>query len=213
MLMALLAISSAQALPFRSELNRANDLYRRALYESAEAKYNGIVEKTKDEKALFDLGDALYRQNKFDESGKLFEQITKEASDRALKEKAFYNLGNSQFRREDYQGAVNSYEQALKLAPNDDDSKYNLELAKKLLKMPKQNRPKQNNKQKNDKDKNNKGKGEKGKGEQRKQPQPSKGGQGMNKEDAERILQGLSNNEKHRAKRVKAGEGKNEYDW
>ena len=70
--------------------------------------------------------------------------------------------------------------------------------------MPK--KPKQNQPQKPEE---NKKPGEK---KPKQQPQPTNKN-GMSKEDAERILQGLSNDEKHKAKRLKAGPGKPDRDW
>ncbi|HVN67738.1 MAG TPA: tetratricopeptide repeat protein [Candidatus Sulfotelmatobacter sp.] len=195
----------AEALPFRSEINRGNDLYKRGLFDQAEKKYDLALKKRTDKRALYDLGDALYQQAKYAESEKTFGLLTAEAQNSKLREAALYNLGNAQFRQENYEGAVRSYEEALKIIPNDEDARYNLELAKKMLKMPKQKRPKQDRNQKDKEKEKDKDKAQK--------PQPQQNKQGLSKEDAERILQGISGNEKHKAKLAKGKGGNNDKDW
>ncbi|OGC12179.1 hypothetical protein A3K48_06920 [candidate division WOR-1 bacterium RIFOXYA12_FULL_52_29] len=196
-------ITAVHALPFESRLNKGNGFYDRGLFDRAQNVYESILARKKDPLAKYNLGNALYRQGKYAESEKIFETVSGEAADKGLVHKALYNKGNAQFRQENYEGAVNSYEQALKFKDKDQDTLYNLALAKKLLKMPKNQRPKQN-KQKQQQQKK----------PQQKQPQsePQKKN-GLNKQDAERILQGLGNNEKHQGKRKNGkGAGSGE-DW
>lgn len=198
-----LVASQAAALPFRSDLNKGNDHYRKGEYSQAQDKYNKILEKKSSElKARFNLGDALYKQGKFSESENIFSALTSEAQDVKLKEPSFYNMGNAQFRQENYAGAVQAYEAALKIDPKDEDARYNLALAQKMLKMPKKEKEKQ--------------KAEKQKSRQEKDKEKAKAQektQKLNREDAERILQGINGNEKHKAPKVKAGKGNNEKDW
>jgi len=207
----LLLITSSHALPFASKLNRGNGLYDRGLFDRAQNVYEGILAKKNDPLAKYNLGNALFRQGKFAEAEKLFAAVSGEAG---LRPRALYNLGNAEFRQENYEGAVRSYEEALKAKPNDEDTLYNMALAKKLMNMPKQQRPKQNkqdNKQGRQKQKPPPKDQDKKQQEKQQQQQPSK--QGMNKEDANRILQGLGDNEKHKGKQVKGRGAGNGEDW
>lgn len=209
------------ALPFRSELNRGNDFYKKGNYSKAEDVYGKILSKKKNDlKARFNSGDSLYKEGRFSESAEVFKSLTDKSIDKNLREKAFYNLGNSFFQQEDYKSAIGAYEEALKIDPKDTDAQSNLELAKKMLAMPKQKKDKKNDKKNNkqnkddeknkqkqndDKDKN------KDKGNQ-KQEQPKPGQ--MSKEDALRILNALDDKEKHKAQKLKAGRGfGNGKDW
>jgi Ca-activated chloride channel family protein len=207
----LLFITASHALPFASQLNRGNGLYDRGLFDRAQNVYEGMLAKKNDPLAKYNLGNALYRQGKFADAEKAFAAVSGEAG---LAPRALYNLGNAEFRQEDYEGAVRSYEDALKAKPNDEDTLYNLALAKKLLNLPKQQRPKQNKQDKKqgqrkqkpqpkDQDKKQPG--------QRKQRQQNK--QGMNKEDANRILQSIGNNEKHKGKQVNGRGAGGAEDW
>ncbi|KAF0133003.1 MAG: tetratricopeptide repeat protein [Candidatus Saganbacteria bacterium] len=185
------------ALPFENDITKGNRFYNKGEYDKAGETYLKKLESRKNDIALFNYGDALYKQGKFAESEKVFNTLTQEARDEKLKEKAFYNQGNAQFRQENYQGAVDSYSNALKIDPNDKDAAYNLALAKKQ-------RPKQ--KQGQDKRETLPA------GRQEKQKQ-EKSKKGMSKEDAERILQGISSDEKHKGKKVKGKGAGNGPDW
>jgi tetratricopeptide (TPR) repeat protein len=229
----------AFALPFRSDLNRGNDLYKKGEYSQAGNVYNKILgKKANDQKAKFNLGDSLYKEGKYQESRIIFEDLAKNAADKNLREKSFYNMGNSFFKQEDYKGAIGAYEEALKIDPKDKDAQFNLELAKKMLTMPKQqkdkqkdkddqqkkddekNKKQQDNKSDNkdkdkdkDKDKNKEQDKDKQKEQEQNQQQQTKPGQ-MSKEDALRILKALDDQEKHKTQKMKAGRGKADVkDW
>ena len=95
--------------------------------------------------------------------------------DLQLQERAYYNLGNTEYRLgtetptpdkklANWEHAVGSYESALKLNPNDQDAKFNLEVVKKKLeeleKQQQQNKDK-NKDQGKDKDKDKQDKDDK----------------------------------------------------
>lgn len=201
-LLFILMVSQASALPFRAELNRGNDLYTKGKYSQAQQVYNRIIaSKPDNQKAKFNLGNALYREGRYQESQSRFESLTSKAVNNRLREKAFYNLGNSLFKQEDYKSAIHSYEEALKIDPKDKDAKFNLELAKKMLAMQKQ----KNKKQKEPLKKKDSGK--------KKAEHQQKTGQ-MSKEDALRLLNALEDNQRHKAQRIETGKGKtNVKDW
>lgn len=216
-----LSASQATALPFRSDLNKGNDLYQKGKYSQAQEMYNNILKKrANDQKAKFNAGDSLYKQGKYKESQKMFEFLTKEDKvKKDLRQKSFYNLGNSFFKQEDYQAAINAYEQALKLNPKDKEAQFNLTLAKKMLVMPRQERKnqkekegKEQGKKKNEQKEKERQKKEERKDKDNRQPGPKAGE--MSKEDALRILRALEDQEKHKAQRVEAGKEKaNDKDW
>ena len=217
--------NNAFALPFRSELNRGNDFYKKGNYSQAQDAYGKILEKKQsDQKARFNLGDSLYKEGRFRESEEVFRSLTDKSVNKDLREKAFYNLGNSFFRQEDYKSAICAYEEALKIDPKDKDAQFNLELAKKMLAMPKQKKDDKNDKQKDKQQKNDEKKkteqkqkddksGNKDKDREQKQQEQQKPGQ-MSKEDALRILNALEDKEKHKDQKLKTGRGIiNGKDW
>jgi Ca-activated chloride channel homolog len=218
-LLSLFALSpGAFALPFRSDLNRGNDLYKKGDYPQAGQVYNKILQKkANDQKAKFNLGDSLYKEGEYKESQTVFEELSKKAIDKNLRHASYYNLGNSFFKQEDYKSAIGAYEEALKIDPKDKDAQFNLALAKKMLTMPKQQKDKQQNKDQNKKQKPDDKSGKKdqdkdkeGKQNQQKQPKPGQ----MSKEDAMRILNALDDQEKHKTQKTKTGRGNGDVkDW
>ncbi|MGP8152907.1 MAG: tetratricopeptide repeat protein [Smithella sp.] len=217
---------NAFALPFRSELNRGNDLYKKGGYSQAGQIYGNILEKKKnDRKARFNLGDSLYKEGRYKESEAVFKSLTDKSVAKDLRQKVFYNLGNSFFRQEDYKSAIDAYEESLKIDPKDKDAQFNLDLAKKMLAMPKQDKEKQRkdeeqkkkdrsqdkNQNKNkDQDKNRDKDNNKSNNKEEKQLKPGQ----MSKEDAMRILYALEDKEKHKDQKLKAGRGRGDVkDW
>jgi tetratricopeptide (TPR) repeat protein len=198
------------ALPFESAVAKGNRFYHKTEYEKAEEIYKKANEIKKTALLKFNLSDALYKQGRFSESENIFSALTSEAQDVRLREQSFYNMGNAQFRQENYAGAVQAYEAALKIDPKDEDARYNLTLAKKMLKMPKKEREKQKQQQKKKEEQKKQDK-EKDKTKSPAKETPKE--QKLNREDAERILQGINGSEKHKAQKVKAGKGKDEKDW
>ncbi len=192
-------ISSSHALPFRDTVNKGNDSYKNKDFEKSTAFYNEALKSKNNQIAKFNLGDSLYKQGKFEESKQVFQTLTNEVKSKKLKAASLYNLGNSYFRQQDYNNAIKGYESALSIEAKDADARYNLELARKMLKEKK--KEKKNNKKENEQ-----------KNEKEKKSKPQQNKSGMSKEDAQRILQSITDGEKHKAKPVKGG-GSNDKDW
>jgi Ca-activated chloride channel homolog len=203
-LITLTLTSLSLAQPFRAEINKGNDYYKKGWFEKAQEIYSKIIKKQpKNKQAEFNLGNSLYKQGNFEASQQIYGTLTKEARSNRLKEQAYYNLGNSLFRREDYKSAINAYEEALKINPKDKDAKFNLELAKKMLQQPKKKDQDKEKDQEEEKDKEK---------QQQEQPKPKPGE--MSKEDAERILKAIENQEKHKNGEKKQGAGRGQgKDW
>ena len=116
---------------------KANDLMKKAAttYQEAEVLYRKAMQTTKNyDKANYNLGTSLYRQEKYEEAGQYFKNVAEQtSSDKQLRAKSYHNLGNSLMKQENYGEAVEAYKKSLKLQPSDMDTKYNLEYAKKKL--------------------------------------------------------------------------------
>lgn len=114
--------------------------------------------------AAYDLGRNHLEQSKSLEAAYNFEKAAENSNDKLLKSKAWYNAGNIWFHKKKYQKAVEAYKNSLRNNPEDEEARYNLALAKKMLKKQqkqnKKNKKKQQNKQKqqnkNNKQKDNK---------------------------------------------------------
>jgi tetratricopeptide (TPR) repeat protein len=209
----------------RTLTRQGNKDFNKGNYTDAEANYKKALDKKNNfPEAIFNLGDAIYKQGKrYEEAAVKFDLAAKTFTDSSQKAKALHNLGNTFVSSEKYQEAVNAYKQALKMQPNDKDTKYNLAYAQAKLKQQQQN---QDNKKDDKKDqdqkkpdspdnKDNKGdnKKEENKDKQGQQLQPK-----LSKEAAEKLLQALQNEEqktqeKMNKKQARPVEVKIEKDW
>jgi Ca-activated chloride channel family protein len=169
-------------------------------------------EKTLKQQAEYNLGNTIYKNKKYIEAITNYKNAAQTAKNIAQKHKAFHNLGNAYMQDKNYKSAVESYKNALKANAKDEKTRYNLALAKKLLKKypPKPN-PKKNKKDKEDKKKNDK---DKSKNKDKKTPKkPS-----ANKQRMDNVLKAISNEEKKVQEKVNANKSKTnttstEKDW
>jgi tetratricopeptide (TPR) repeat protein len=100
----------------------------------AEAQYREAIDlNQKSEVGKLNLGNAYYDENMNGTAMQRFKQAAQVATDKASKHKAFHNLGNTFMKEKMYTEAVEAYKNALRNNPSDDESRYNLALAKELL--------------------------------------------------------------------------------
>lgn len=222
----------------RSLVNSGNDLYAERNYTEAEVNYRKALEKDiTSVPGHFNLGSALYKQGKFDDAVKAFEDAVRKSETPTTKAKAYYNLGDAYLKAEKYDEAIKAFTESLKLNPHDSDARYNLSYA--LLKKREQQNQNSDNKQqdKNQQDKNrqdqqhqqdqNQDKNEQQQqhDQQRQQqqeqppnqqPRPQPQERMMSKAEAERILDVLKNSEKDVQRKLRqrvAGRARTERDW
>ena len=81
----------------------------------------------------YNLGNAYYKNSKNEEALSRFVNAAKVATTKPQAHQAFHNLGNALMNQKEYSGAVEAYKNALRNNPSDDQSRYNLALAKDLL--------------------------------------------------------------------------------
>ena len=227
----------------KSYIHKGNELYDQKKYKEAEADYRKSVEKKNQNlEGNFNLGDALYKEKKFDGAAKNFTDIASTSANPLVKAGAYHNLGNSLLETKKYDESIDAYKKSLLNNPKDDATRYNLAYAQEMLKkQQQQNKQNQNNQNQNknnqnqDKNKNNQDKKNQDKNNQDKQNQnkdpnqqnkdqdkqnqqqkPDNGG--VSKDDAQRMLDALNNQEqgtqdKLKGKKLKGGEAHVEKDW
>lgn len=224
----------------KKDIHNGNKLYQQQKYAEAEESYRKSVEKTKASVAgNFNLGDALYKQKKFENAAQKFTEIASTSKDKGVKAQAYHNLGNSLLESKKLEESIEAYKKSLMNNPKDDQTRYNLAYAQEKLKQ--QQQQDKNNKDKNkdkkdqdkkdqnkdqqDKDKKDQGKKDQDKQDKDKQDQDKKDQQGqqpqpdkLSKEDAERMLEALKNEEKNtqdklKNKKAKGVKGRIVKDW
>ncbi|MBR4056238.1 MAG: tetratricopeptide repeat protein [Rikenellaceae bacterium] len=138
MLIAALALAipaQAQKWPERSRVRRGNRAYERLDYDRAEERYQQALELSDTcFEAKFNLGDALYKQQRYDEAEKIFTALAADSTRSDLdRAHSFYNLGNSLFQQKKYQEALSAFKRSLRLNPADLETKYNYAYTKKYI--------------------------------------------------------------------------------
>ncbi len=208
-------VKSGNAAFAANDFKKALEFYRSAeteIPESPELNYN--------------IAGTLSREGKYEESVDMYTKSLN-TTDINLEAQAHYNLGNTYFHMEDYQNAITSYENALKINPNDLDAKFNLELARKRLKeqikpeqqkqdqQQQQQQQQQEQQQQQNPDEQSDDQKDQQQQDQQQQEQQQQQQQEMTKEDAERILNALKDEQElqKQAKKQKAGGTYSGKDW
>ena len=101
---------------------------------AAEGEYRKAISKSSDNTvAPFNLGTAYYNRESFEEAFGRFKQAGEKSKEKPGKHKAFHNMGNVFMKNKEYQKAVEAYKEALRNNPTDEETRYNLALAKKMM--------------------------------------------------------------------------------
>ena len=219
----------------RGLVNDGVENYNEGNFSDAEVNFKKGVEKSPESfEAKFNLGDAFFKQQRYDEAIKSYQSAITFAKDDLEKARVHYNIGNSLLKAQKIKESIEEYKKSLKLNPGDQEAKYNLSYALELLKnkndQQQQKNDKDQNKDKNqdqnkdqnqDQDKKDQQKDQQNKQDQQKQDQQDKKQQQqqpqkISKEEAERILEALKDNEKDLQKELRKIKGKRvktDKDW
>jgi tetratricopeptide (TPR) repeat protein len=210
LLLLLGASNQAHGQTVRSHVSKGNEAYAKEQYPDAEAEYKKALEKNANSRhAQFNLGDAYYKQKRYDEALKSFASSEAQPAKKADKSLAFYNVGNTLFKANKATESIEAYKQALRLDPTNDDARYNLEFVRKRQQQQQNQQQKQDknqDKQKDDKqDQQQQKQDQQNKQDQQQKPppQPKAQKQQIPPEQAEQILNALKNNEKEIQKQLR----------
>lgn len=134
---AIVAVSdaSAQKYPERRVARDANKLYGKGEFEAAATEYRRALEANPElEDARFNLAGSLFKQGKAQEATRIYAGFAADSTAAAPKvADANFNLGNVMLAGKKIEDAIEFYKQALRLNPGDQQAKYNLAYAQKLL--------------------------------------------------------------------------------
>jgi len=188
----------------RKLIRDGNKSYEKNNYKQAEINYRKALTKNKESfSGNYNLGNALYKQKNYEEATKLYQSLASKKTNKDALARNYHNLGNSLLQNKKFEESINAYKNSLRLNPKDKETKYNLEYAKKML-INKQNPNNKNNKQNKDQKQQQKNDQQK-QNQQNQQQNPQKQ---ISKEDAERMLQALNNDEKNTLDKLKKQKGK-----
>ncbi|MCK0188635.1 tetratricopeptide repeat protein [Arenibacter sp. F20364] len=151
-------------------------------FVNAEANYRRAISKSAESSiAPYNLGNAYYENETYSEAFGRFKQAGENATNKKDKHRAYHNMGNVFMKNKEYQKAVDTYKEALRNDPTDEETRYNLALAKEMLK--KQQEEEQKNDQNKDDQNKEDQKDQKDQNEDKKEGDQNEDNKGEQKED------------------------------
>ena len=169
----------------REYVREGNVLYNQLKFSEAEVAYKKALSKTPNyPKASYNLGNAIYQQNRNKEAVAQFEILEKTAPNKMSKAEAYHNMGNSFMKEKQYDKAVASFKNSMRNNSKDEETRYNLALAQELLEEQNQdNKDNKDNKDKNKDDKNKDQKDKEGGDDEKKEDKNDEKDKGKDKEN------------------------------
>jgi tetratricopeptide (TPR) repeat protein len=216
----LLLHTSLSAQEEREYIRKGNRLYKKSEFAGSEGMYRRAQEQERStEDAVFNLGNALYKQGRYGEATDEFvRSAVAGETDTVRQAQSLYNLGNSLIKEQKYEEGIRAYINSLKLDPDNIEAKYNLAWAQDQLQQQQQQQQEQQQQQNKDQnqdkkdDENKEGnnddqqKQNQNEQQQDQQDQPrdqeQQQEQSISREDAKRLLDALAANEKDTQEKV-----------
>lgn len=222
----MMAQSRGQAHDLRRNADRSYDQKK---YDVAEDAYRRSTILDPDNRGTFNLGNAIFNQNRYDEAARQYEKAIDQIDDPKEKSKAWYNQGNAHYLNGKYDQSVNAYKRALIADPDDLQAKQNLLMALREMKLQEQQQQQDQEEQKQDQEKQeNQPQDQQQENQDRQQEQqPSQNNseeqqpqeeleQKLSKEQAMQLLEIIDEEDQkvqEKIRRKEAGEKKKDKDW
>ena len=187
--------TNAAAQTDRNLIRQGNRAFKTQKWAAAETQYRKAISKNqKNPQAIYNLGCALLMQQKDSLAMVQFGNAAQLEPNLFRRSKSYHNMGVVMQNHREYAQAIEYYKMALRCNPQDNETRYNLALCKKLLKNNPQN---QNNKDKNNKNNKDKNKKDKNKNDKNKDRDKNKD---KNKDDQNKNDQNKNNKDKNKDK-------------
>ena len=203
-----------------SDVSRGNRAYSSENYTEAEVNYRrGLDKNDQSFEGHFNLGDALFRQEKYPEALEQYALAEKllqgddkhrETEIKARQAATCHNMGNAYYAQKQYDKAVEVYQQSLRLNPKDHDTRYNLIKAMQQLHQQQQQNQQEQQDQQNPQQQQNQDQQQnqqQQQSQQEQEQQQSPNNQQMDKETAEQILEALEQDEQETQEKLQRKQG------
>lgn len=191
--------------------------------EAQESCIRALAENSDSYEANFNYAGALLKQEKVDEALKHYNSMVEKESDKTRLAELYHNIGNCHYLKQEFDKSVDSFKKALRANPQDDQTRYNLVAAQKMLQQPPQQQNQQDQQDQQDKqdqqeqEQQQQQQQQEQQEQQEQQQQQQQQQQEMSKEEAERMLNALQSDEKElqdEKRKIKAAKAKSiEKNW
>ncbi|MGZ0015524.1 tetratricopeptide repeat protein [Yeosuana sp. AK3] len=174
-------------------LFEGNQLAKQDDFISAEMEYRkAISENPSSAIGAYNLANAYYKKGSLEEALFRQQEVVETSTSKEEKHKAFHNIGNILMQNKKCKEAVEAYKNALRNNPTDDETRYNLGLAKECAEQQKDKEDKNKDKQEEKKDKED----QKDKEGDNKEDQKDKGDQDKKEGDEKKDEEGKPKEDK-----------------
>jgi len=230
MIFALCAGSVTAQKAERKNVRNGNSQYKKDNFTEAEIAYRKSIEvNPRSTEGIYNLGNALYKQEKYPEAIEQYQLIAGQG-ERLINEDpdnveriahVFHNIGNIGMKSQEYQKSIEAYKQSLRLNPSDEETRYNLALAQKLLQdqqQEQQDNQQQDQEQEQDQNQEPQQQDQEQDQEQKSQEEEQQNEQ-MSRDNAQQMLDAFLQDEKDTQEKVKKAQmqqhqdRKNEKQW
>lgn len=200
----------------RNYIRKGNRLYNDSSYIDAEINYRKALEiNPKSTVSMYNLGNSLIYQQKNKDALEQYVSASKMEKDKSKLSYIYHNIGVLFQRDKNYKQAIEAYKKALINNPKDDETRYNLSLAQKLLKDEQDN--KENNQKENKNNDSNNSSNNNSNNNKHDSSKSSERDPKMSKENAEQLLNSVMQDERDVQDRIKKQQklhgGRLEKDW
>ena len=191
--MALALLATACSPSAAEKLNNdGNEAFEKQAYENALASYQTAqIKEPELAEPYYNAANTLYRQGQYEAALEQLNMALSFAEEESLAKDGLFNLGNTSFNMQDLGTAVAAYTESLLLNPDDQDAKYNLELA--LQQQEQQEQEQQEQEQEQEQEQSEEDQSEDGQEGEEQQEEQSEGGEG--EQDQEQQEQGEEKSE------------------
>ena len=213
-------------------IRQGNNAYADSSFTNAEEHYREALADNQDAfNAAFNLADAIYKQGSYEESSALFQGLTAKAESKTEKAMAYHNLGNSLLQEQKLDESIEAYKNALRNNPSDADTKHNLAFAQRMKQQQEQNKEEeqqqeeqqeqqeeQQEQQEKEDQQDGNNQNQENEPQEEQKPQEEQNPDQISKEEAEKMLDALQQQEKElqedlQKKKAKGVKLKIEKDW
>lgn len=191
--MASVLATVANAQSERSHIRDSYRLYNDSNYAGAqEASVKAMAENPMSYEANFNYADALFKQDKVDEALEQFEKMAAAETDKARLSELYHNIGNGYYAKGEFDKSIEAYKKSLRADPTNDATRYNLVAAQHMRNNQdedqdkKQNQQQQQQQQQDQQQQNQ---------QQQQQQQQNQQQQQMDREEAQRLLDAVQQDE------------------
>ena len=139
----------------RKYIRQGNKQYKEGAYDESEILYRKALEKKEQSySGEFNLGDALYKQEKYSDAARDFSRLAENQKDPIKLSELYHNLGNSMLKANQLETSIEAYKEALRNNPADDETRHNLAYAQRMLQQQQQQQNQDQNQDQQNKDQN-----------------------------------------------------------